>query len=452
MTLSTRPDMMFPADDMPSGTCLLMDFHGQILSVSMDRHVQATSILSHSRPLLFDLRHSCLEFQAEKVCLYTKEDRIFIAPRDMSCLQIQQEGRFIFLSNGPTYISSNPDGRVDLKNNRENWEKFFLLPYDGFVFLRCMMENGFHSGSLGQFFNAGKCIVKKFHVRYADISFSLEQNSHISFHDSTITYGNISIDQITVLNPAIYFCVFGKPEFLDMFILCARSIMKRSNVNFTFIIITDLDIDDVMEATAFIIKKKIIPAHFLSKMEYLYARFTITRFDKLSSYQPVIYSDIDVICNASLKSLVETALLNENILVNTEQGKEGQDIWFGGEFISTDPYLEDRQALSVNSGLFCFNNIRSVIPLFQTTLRICHAAYTKWGHDLKAYDQPCFNYALKKMGRFDLTALSAYVVNFSDGNFDAMETRGLAHFCGGVGVFSSKYKLMSEYAKYLEIS
>lgn len=144
--------------------------------------------------------------------------------------------------------------------------------------------------------------------------------------------------------------------------------------------------------------------------------------------------------------------MNENILVNTEQGKEGQDIWFGGEFISTDPYLEDRQALSVNSGLFCFNNIRSVIPLFQTTLRICHAAYTKWGHDLKAYDQPCFNYALKKMGRFDLTALSAYVVNFSDGNFDAMETRGLAHFCGGVGVFSSKYKLMSEYAKYLEIS
>ncbi|MBE7728440.1 hypothetical protein F1542_01430 [Komagataeibacter sp. FXV3] len=313
-----------------------------------------------------------------------------------------------------------------------------------------MMENGFYSRSLGQFFNATECMLEKFHVRYADISFSLEQNAHISFRDNTILYDNISIEQITALNPAIYFSIFGKREFLDMFILCAHSIMKRSGVNFTFIIITDLDIDEVIEATTFIIKKKVIPAHFLSKMEYLYARFTITRLDSLSSYQPVIYSDIDVICNASLKSLVVKTLLNDSILVNTEQGKEGQDIWFGKAFICTDPHVNDRNTLFVNSGIFCFNNIQSVTSLFQTTLRICHAAYRKWGHDLKAYDQPCFNYALKKIGRFNLTDLPAYIINFPDSDFNAIEPRGLAHFCGGVGIFSSKYNLMSEYSKYLE--
>jgi lipopolysaccharide biosynthesis glycosyltransferase len=188
-------------------------------------------------------------------------------------------------------------------------------------------------------------------------------------------------------------------------------------------------------------------------LDYTLARYKIVDLDIAARYQPLIYLDTDIICDAPLKDFLAAMAFSDALQVYPEALPISvkQD-FFGTSLLTADGVGSGERDTGISSGVFAFSNPASQRDLFHRIIDIADKVTQSTGRSFfQFYDQPFFNYVLYKSKLDTGTGLSQIVDLYH--NFRpalaAPVGKGLVHFAGGVGNATPKLVQMENYIKVL---
>lgn len=278
------------------------------------------------------------------------------------------------------------------------------------------------------------------------------------FRSLDILYDRWKLERLEMFSPLVYMTVFGAENFFKSAELTISSLERIGCYAGDYIIITDATGEACLSYFGNVAPERIhhlySPATTFSEMvaERLKVDPAITGF-----YQPVVYLDSDVICDAPLEQLLIDIMSHNKISFATEfPRKNFQQVpdkitdWFGRFLSREDTNWDSRIAYCINSGIFGARNVDVLSGPFKTTLAVWEAYREE--HDIASinmdFEQPFMNYVLQKSQRVDLSILDHYAVCVYDQDpMDQDVGRGFVHFNSGVG--SDKFQRMSVYLSHL---
>ncbi|QDH14903.1 hypothetical protein E3E11_02430 [Oecophyllibacter saccharovorans] len=424
----------------------IMDYHGHILTYDGSA-LQFVSIenLTSEEAVWIDLATNNLFFRSKQVFFCEKDRRVNITQKPNNLVQIFYDNNLLKISGLGIFAGAHPEGEFVLRNKADLWEAFLPISPEILKFLQYVQK-------LGNELNV-HVLVEKFMLQYGEKEFFIDQNRSISLNDDRLTLidVNSSIIEIPKLNPALYFCAFSSNEAVKCALLAIKTFEMFSNVDFTYIIFTNIEDFPFPDNQP---NLKIIHVESFGIISHLYKRYSQDVMNHLTEYSPIIYSDCDVICNGDLKEFVKVASASEKIYTNVEGDKSKKFImeygWFIGDYYKFDETIHDKTIYAVNSGIFSFKSVQSFQIVSVNMDRISALINARHnGIPHKCFDQSAFNYLLTKFCNFDTEFLKQYVINWPHPEFSKIDRTGLAHFCGGLGQFTSKYDKMAAYVEYL---
>ncbi len=247
-----------------------------------------------------------------------------------------------------------------------------------------------------------------------------------------------------LFEPLIYSTVCGSDYFFEQHALCVRSIERSGGYDGSYLLVSDRDEASASAAFANIDASRwVCLKQDLSNADRLAAaRRDALRHDSFVGYQPLLYLDSDVICDAPVEALLTAAARAERLLISAEfpglsiaQVGVPHGNWFGG-FL----YEQGDNRVSVdrciNSGIFAGRNrdrlddALSLVGRAWALFRQVHGEAHK-----AAFDQPFFSYVLQRLSLADIEPMERWVT-ILNGNEPGDENvlKGLMHFNIGVGL------------------
>ncbi|MBE7179785.1 MAG: hypothetical protein INR71_01010 [Terriglobus roseus] len=261
----------------------------------------------------------------------------------------------------------------------------------------------------------------------------------------------LAIDVVKHKNPAMYMCCFGRNDLLDQARLLIESTSLFSETEFTYVIFTDLEPKLVAAklsiSDACVI---VVETQAFGTISRYYARYRVTQHDALRVYQPIIYCDLDVICNYSLKKVVDVVLSSDKIFANLEEHGTAWTVgWFISDFPYRDRYLVREDVQALNSGIYAYSNHEIMRPVSRAVNAIETNVTSFHGDTYLALDQGVLNYCLMKTVNYDGDTLRQMIVNRPVECFSDIPRVGLIHFCGdNTTKHASKTHRMQAYFEY----
>lgn len=432
----------------------LIDYHGNVLI--NDHHGLRTCPLkdvSTDNIVYIDQCTSSLKWRDQIYSLQLDENKSRLC-RYRGALDFHHDGPLLSLGSRGIWISSRPNHELQESAVRDAWERFFPVTLETLKFLLVISNYGFFSSNLQRAVGAHEISVKEFNINYHNNTIPLSDNSNFSLDESTnfLLSDRLSIDAVNHLNPAIYMCCFGLESLLLMANILISSAQWFSGVKFSFIIFTDLEEEFVRSHISVSISPSvsIICLAAFGKIEKYYARYTVTQHQMMKQFQPVIYCDVDVVCNANLELLVEAMLLGHGIYCNFEEHGSAWSVgWFISDFPSRDQYLEPLSVRALNSGVFGYRNYQTVADAVRVIDKISRQISRHHGIGYLALDQGVMNYCLLKLSMINDKILAGKVINRPVGDFIDIPRIGFAHFCGeNKSKYQNKESRMGAYFEF----
>ena len=294
------------------------------------------------------------------------------------------------------------------------------------------------------------------HLKLASLSIHLDEieaTISVASNKKTIcfVYDGWKLEKLTAYRPLVYLCAFGSEDLFRCTALACKSLCEFGDYEGDILIITDRSKTDMAKLLPFLSGRlKVWNIHAVDTLDYTHARFRVESWPDISLYSPILYIDTDIVSNSPVLRILHNILKQDKVCCVSEAPLDVNDHWYGAPFFRADKSANAVDNLGLSSGVFgapsidhIANHCRSIVA--------CSYAYAEANNNrrmLDLMDQPFFNYALRKLGGFDLSLTPFVGSVFGLGyNFDFTknERKGLIHFCGGVGNATPKIDAMHRY-------
>ena len=351
---------------------------------------------------------------------------------------LPQEGGFAYFETNGFYLSCNPDRSADLKIYKEIYEKFWLFHANSIV--DCILRNTWLSTSMHRIVQPSEIRLEHgFQIMIGEIRCNLTDLADYSYVPGAtevyFIYDNYKAERLSLFNPLIYFCAYGGDESFDLLSMCVRSYETYGSFTGTYMIMTNKDATYVVDKLDFIDRRRLLVKYVpvVDVIDMVCSRFKISGLRNLSSFQPIVYSDFDIVCNADISNFLTEVMCEPMACVKTE-GEINLE-HYGSVLISDDAHCRAKNRLGFNSGVIAFKNIELVRAEFEMVTK---CIYSNLRHGLsrqstEAYDQPVANYIFNKLSNYNTSVCEKYVHPWPPVENAHITGRGLVHFCGGVG-------------------
>lgn len=346
------------------------------------------------------------------------------------------------------YLTAFNDGKIKFYAKKcQSWEKFYILD------IAC--QNFINQSITHEFKDKRNKIIKDFKLFIQDdklfvmLGATIITPSYFPAVSITINHANSikykTYHQCTILNKKrkiIYFCVYGKDEYYELFLLSIKSLIELGKYDGDILIKTD-DIKKCQE----------LVSNFNNNFYYTLIDEKLGIFNRynlheniLTNYDSIIYLDCDILTINHVNHLLNRLCESADFLAyiesdNQNYKKEFSDKykWWGINYLTYNQHIDNKNYFLYNSGFFVINNLQNAKFLFNRVID-----YRQF--ETATGDQPFLNLALyncemdiKGIDKNDGLAFSRNLKS----SFDNMD-KTFIHFNSGVGNLS-KLNLMKSF-------
>lgn len=384
------------------------------------------SITNYQRTVWFD-------FITKRIDRAIPAGSIDLIPVDMGIFSIKYETRYMRADN-LNGIDFGPEEAF-------LWENFKLVDIDRFKTLLHVAKNKWSCEGKTISLNARRSNFKE--VFFGDIHVSLEHflnylEKKEYFFDFVFTSG-WKVYKAHLIKPAFVFVAFGRGNVLKQLAVSMKSLENPGNYKGDIFIITDLSDTEIKSIVPEIFHSytTIINATARDQLDYVGARLSIFNSRLLDDYQPIIYSDADVIFDTCLDNFIQISASSEKCSAQIEpfhSFKESEHT--GGSLFKQDPF-EISDVKGFNGGILMVPNIRDHGRNILAAYTSLQYYTSQHGRDsIPFYDQSVLNYSLYKLQDFDPSPVSERTLVGGSGHagvralnpVDPENPKGFVHF------------------------
>lgn len=221
-----------------------------------------------------------------------------------------------------------------------------------------------------------------------------------------------------IYRPLIYFCAFGKNEILECVYTAIQSLIEFGKWQHDIAVFTaedtKKDLENKLSALTFDKAIHIITVPATEKIDWYTSRYKINAHDIFRKAQPLLYLDVDIICNTPLDTLF-IRLIDSPLIHTCKEGSIGEGHpesgghWYGWRLMQEDNVSFNRHAKGFSSGAMLFSNFNIAHPLFNMIKQSAHGYIQKYGYNGVSYDQRFANYVLFKFKKVEIDIMSEWI-------------------------------------------
>jgi hypothetical protein len=273
--------------------------------------------------------------------------------------------------------------------------------------------------------------------------------------DMYVNFGGWKFDHFALYRPLAYFAAYGKEEIFDCLELALRSLFEFGEWDGDVLIITDDAhagfASRLPAAYRSRILLEIIPARDV--LDFTLVRYKVADLSIAHSYQPLIYLDTDIICDAPVQEFLKSLCLSNDLEICPEYTLGAKDDWYGTSLLEADGIYYTKDDAGISSGVIAFKDAHEKRSLFQMVVNTANRwAASSGTRHITCYDQPFLNYVLRKLKPNCRANLRRHVhLYFNTAPLlQKPVLKGFVHFMGGVGNAAPKLLQMRNYYSVLQ--
>ncbi len=263
------------------------------------------------------------------------------------------------------------------------------------------------------------------------------------------------IRHYVLYRPLAYLVAYGREDIFQSAELAIRSLFDHGQWDGDVLLITDAAHRDFPARLPEPMRERtivaLLPAHDV--LDYTLARYKIADLPEAAPYQPLLYIDTDIVCDAPLHALTRAAVVSSALHACPELPIGHPDDFYGVSLLQADGVAFDPAAPGFSSGTLAFRDAESQRALFAAIVATAYrvAAFADRRDVFEYCDQPIFNYVAYKAGAVEGRLLERFVRICINGQSALTEPvgKGLVHFAGGGGNASPKLTHMTRYLELL---
>jgi hypothetical protein len=266
----------------------------------------------------------------------------------------------------------------------------------------------------------------------------LDLRDHLPFDDRTLPrrftiYGEgWRIGHAYRYQPLVYFVAFGDPAILAQLRVAIETLSMFGHYEGPILLITDTSpavLRDILGKfyPSRVMVRRIVPR---DRTGFLAARYAILDFEEAALFQPILYSDTDIVFDVPIAPFLQAILCCDRISAPAEQfSLLTRDISVGAQLLAADG-AETRYAVGFNSGTLGIPNLEDHGDTLRLIRRVLTNRCDLFGRRNRGFiDQPVANYVAFSNTAVDTGVLTPFVrYAWAGDEPDAAERRGLVHF------------------------
>lgn len=365
------------------------------------------------------------------------------------------------------YLVAFPDGAVLVARDKADaWESFTELGHQDFRDLEFLLANrwvqrhgnevsspqAFHmlpdfKISLG---DAIYLLSEIFPLRFAQRPPRLGSGQESAQLFSTYLYRDgWKIDRIHLYRPIVYFTAFGPDEIFEMVKLSIQSLIEFSEFDGDILVISDRTRDALITAVGIDIAQRVQVWQIRADdwIAYTSARYRFFDWWQSAAYQPILYSDADVLFDIDLTGLLSEIAAGSCLTAGLEPFSQLSSAPSVGQRLLSADAVVTGEAKGFNSGNMAVPNVIVGRRAYELILESLNRQIEAEDRRLVATwpDQAVANYVAFKVLEFDLMPLSLAVrYDLAWDRVTPEGRRGIVHFFHA-GPAPSKIAWMTDY-------
>ncbi len=430
---------------------VLMTTHGTLLCAGASGlyHVAMDALSEADIPLLVDLhevtragRHARMLTRTNTPLMVTHPGlppgcEILIEPSRRTAT-LQQDGQF---------YSAEPMHRA-LAHDRSSaglWESFLFLTEEDFAAIKHIFRHDWVRATSKQVVRAGSIRFREgFILSIGDLDLDLRYNLPMLPHNQAagreglgamsfnVLIDGWKIERIHLYRPFIYFTAFGSPYALEQAYTSIASLIEFGGYDGHVHVITDQQAAPFLQNVPALLPERLTVQNLASQdwVGYVASKYCILEHADAYNFQPLLFLDTDVVCDAPLEPLLATILALDRISAPLEDVSSLQTNPSVGASLIQRAGLDARFACGLNGGTVGIPNLQSSAELMELTRAIITNHSEIFGREyFRWVDQEVLNYVSFCVGNFNTSALLRYIrYGWENDEFDVSRRLGLVHF------------------------
>lgn len=229
--------------------------------------------------------------------------------------------------------------------------------------------------------------------------------------------------------PLVYFVAYGDTRVMRQFAMSVTSLVTVGGYDGEIVVITDKPAAEIRALLPPGVAVALLPTRAVDRVGYVAARYAIAEWRGAGDYQPLLYSDADILFDRPIAPMLRDIVRSARVCAAPEPYRVADSPLVGSDLLADDhcPVAADR--FGFNAGTLGIPNMArhgQTLALIARTLRNRREVVGRDSGGL--VDQPIANYVAMRTGGFDTAVLSRYV-RLANAVADPAERRGLVHFC-----------------------
>ena len=232
--------------------------------------------------------------------------------------------------------------------------------------------------------------------------------------------------------PLIYFVVFGDARISTQFVLSVESLSAIGLYRGEIAVITDRPDHEIRALLPpdSAMTLHVLPFQAVDRLGYLAARLAITTWPDAGQFQPLLYTDADVLFDRPVARMLYAIAQSDRISAPVEPHEYlATSGCVGGNYVHDDGG-SPREQRGFNDGTLGIPNMGRHAPTLALIGRIMHNLAASAGRSGQPFlDQAVANYVAFRLGDAVDTALLSGFVRLAATDADPAERRGMVHYC-----------------------
>ena len=353
-------------------------------------------------------------------------------------------------------LTAEADGSISLfRDTAGDWEAFFLMEADELAELTFILQNCWiQRAPLRVFDQSEMALGNGFELHVGDVRLDLAEMLRVirvQAHsrpsvalEFVATYHRWKLLSLRLFRPLVYLVAYGRDEILACADIAIRSLRAVGGGGAAL-----RGASGTMSAQD--VRLVAVQAH--DTLDFALTRYKAVELPEFRQYQPVLYIDTDVVCNAPLDGLFHELCFSDAVHALSEGPVFHDADFYGKTLFEQDPCVARADELGISTGILGFRNVGCVAVPFKAILDGSYGfARGAMQRDyFPAFDQPFANYVFRKWFSAIRPLEGRAVVNLyiDDPSVRPEDRLGLIHFAGGVGNASPKIERMRVYLEMI---
>ncbi|CAI3935459.1 unnamed protein product [Commensalibacter communis] len=323
------------------------------------------------------------------------------------------------------------------------WEEFRILTIEELSALMFLVKNEWYLTNSNNTIKVNSNLSNHSQISFGELFIDFNELIN-AICDNSNQYNNIFLDftfnidwkvyKAFLYKPAIIFVLFGQGYTFDQLEVSLKSLAVVGEYSGDVFIVTKEPSKDLQS----IIPQSILPRVKIIQMEgndtldFISARIPMLCSNLLDTYQPILYSDADIVFDRNINEILSKATTAKQCSAQIEYFHIFQESDHnGGSFFKQDSF-DMPKVHGFNSGLLLVPNMKNHKNSFKAAYKSLMNYTTLHGRNLPFADQSILNYVLYKLNDFNPSPISEQTQiggKPSEFNkFDPNKPKGFVHF------------------------